>query len=305
MSENLCVVNFFVMMVTNNMKFSSTSTYIATEELQMAVNAAVTLERPLLIKGEPGTGKSMLAEEIAASLGLKLIPWHIKSTTKAQQGLYEYDAVSRLRDSQLGDERVHDIRNYIAKGKMWEAFDAGEKVVLLIDEIDKADIEFPNDLLLELDKMEFFVYETGETIKAVNRPIVVITSNNEKELPDAFLRRCFFHYIQFPDRETMQSIVDVHHPDIKKDLVKEAMEIFFDVRKVPGLKKKPSTSELIDWLKLLMADDIPDEILTNRDTSKAIPPLYGALVKNEQDVQLLERLAFMNRRTNSGGSGPK
>ncbi len=285
------------------MKFSSTTTYIATDELQMAVNAAVTLERPLLIKGEPGTGKTMLAEEIAGSLGLRLIPWHIKSTTKAQQGLYEYDAVSRLRDSQLGDERVHDINNYIAKGKLWEAFEADEKVVLLIDEIDKADIEFPNDLLLELDKMEFFVYETGENVKAKIRPIVVITSNNEKELPDAFLRRCFFHYIQFPDRETMQEIVDVHHPDIKKDLVKEAMEIFFDVRKVPGLKKKPSTSELIDWLKLLMADDIPDEILTNRDTSKAIPPLYGALVKNEQDVQLLERLAFMNRRQGSGSGG--
>lgn len=289
------------------MKFASTSTYIATEELQMAVNAAVTLERPLLIKGEPGTGKTMLAEEIAASLGLPIIQWHIKSTTKAQQGLYEYDAVSRLRDSQLGDDKVHDIGNYIEKGKLWDAFDADNKVVLLIDEIDKADIEFPNDLLLELDKMEFFVYETGEIVKAKVRPIVVITSNNEKELPDAFLRRCFFHYIQFPDRETMQEIVDVHHPDIKKDLVKEAMEIFFDVRKVPGLKKKPSTSELIDWLKLLMADDIPDEILTNRDTSKAIPPLYGALVKNEQDVQLLERLAFMNRRqasgNNSGGAG--
>tara|TARA_B110000263_G_scaffold189919_1_gene167620 strand:- start:1282 stop:2148 length:867 start_codon:yes stop_codon:yes gene_type:complete len=284
--------------VEANMKFKSTETYIATEELQMAVNAAVTLERPLLIKGEPGTGKTMLAEEIAASLGLDLISWHIKSTTKAQQGLYEYDAVSRLRDSQLGDDRVHDINNYIEKGKMWEAFNTDEKVVLLIDEIDKADIEFPNDLLLELDKMEFHVYETGETVKAINRPIVIITSNNEKELPDAFLRRCFFHYIQFPDRETMQEIVDVHHPDIKGDLVKEAMEIFFDVRKVPGLKKKPSTSELIDWLKLLMADDIPDEILTNRDTSKAIPPLYGALVKNEQDVQLLERLAFMNRRQN-------
>jgi MoxR-like ATPase len=282
------------------MKFSSTSTYIATDELQMAVNAAAELERPLLIKGEPGTGKTMLAEEIAASMGMRLIPWHIKSTTKAQQGLYEYDAVSRLRDSQLGDDRVHDIKNYIEKGKLWEAFDADEKVVLLIDEIDKADIEFPNDLLLELDRMEFHVYETGETIKAKNRPIVVITSNNEKELPDAFLRRCFFHYIQFPDRDTMADIVSVHHPNIKQDLVKEAMEIFFDVRKVPGLKKKPSTSELIDWLKLLMADDIPDEILTNRDTSKAIPPLYGALVKNEQDVQLLERLAFMNRRQGGG-----
>jgi MoxR-like ATPase len=285
------------------MKFESTETYIATDELQMAVNAAVTLERPLLIKGEPGTGKTMLAEEIAKSLGKELIPWYIKSSTKAQQGLYEYDAVSRLRDSQLGDERVHDIRNYIEKGKLWDAFTTDEKVVLLIDEIDKADIEFPNDLLLELDRMEFFVYETGENIKAKNRPIVVITSNNEKELPDAFLRRCFFHYIRFPDRETMQEIVQVHHPDIKKDLVKEAMEIFFDVRKVPGLKKKPSTSELIDWLKLLMADDIPEEILRNRDTSKAIPPLYGALVKNEQDVALLERLAFMNRRQSGGGAG--
>ncbi|MEE2736317.1 MAG: MoxR family ATPase [Pseudomonadota bacterium] len=278
------------------MKFASTETYIATEELQMAVNAAVTLERPLLIKGEPGTGKTMLAEEIASSLGMKIITWYVKSTTKAQQGLYEYDAVSRLRDSQLGEDRVHDINNYIEKGKLWEAFEADEKVVLLIDEIDKADIEFPNDLLLELDKMEFHVYETGQTVKAENRPIVVITSNNEKELPDAFLRRCFFHYIQFPDRETMQDIVDVHHPNIKQELVKDAMEIFFEVRKIPGLKKKPSTSELIDWLKLLMADDIPEEILKDRDTSKAIPPLYGALVKNEQDVQLLERLAFMNRR---------
>jgi MoxR-like ATPase len=287
-----------------NMKFSSTATYIATDELQMAVNAAVTLERPLLIKGEPGTGKTMLAEEIAGSLDMELISWHVKSTTRAQQGLYEYDAVSRLRDSQLGDERVHDINNYIAKGKMWEAFAADKKVVLLIDEIDKADIEFPNDLLLELDKMQFHVYETGESVVAKNRPVILITSNNEKELPDAFLRRCFFHYIQFPDRETMQQIVDVHYPDIKQDLVKEAMEIFFDVRKVPGLKKKPSTSELIDWLKLLMADDIPEEILRNRDTSKAIPPLYGALVKNEQDVQLLERLAFMNRRQ-SGGSSAK
>ncbi|MAV28089.1 MAG: ATP-binding protein [Gammaproteobacteria bacterium] len=276
--------------------FSSTDTYIVTEELEMAVNAAATLERPLLIKGEPGTGKTMLAEEIASSLNMPLIQWHIKSTTKAQQGLYEYDAVSRLRDSQLGDERVHDIANYIERGKLWDAFAADERVVLLIDEIDKADIEFPNDLLLELDKMEFHVYETGETIVAKNRPIVVITSNNEKELPDAFLRRCFFHYIQFPDRETMLQIIDVHFPEVKQDLVKEALEIFFDVRKVPGLKKKPSTSELIDWLKLLMADDIPEEILRNRDTSKAIPPLYGALVKNEQDVQLLERLAFMNRR---------
>lgn len=284
------------------MKFESTSTYIATEELRMAVNAAVTLERPLLIKGEPGTGKTMLAEEIAKSLGKELIPWYIKSSTKAQQGLYEYDAVSRLRDSQLGDERVHDINNYISKGKLWDAFTTDEKVVLLIDEIDKADIEFPNDLLLELDRMEFFVYETGENVKAIHRPIVVITSNNEKELPDAFLRRCFFHYIRFPDRETMAEIVQVHHPNIKKDLVKEAMEIFFDVRKVPGLKKKPSTSELIDWLKLLMADDLPEEILRNRDTSKAIPPLYGALVKNEQDVALLERLAFMNRRKGSAGS---
>jgi len=285
------------------MKFNSTDTYIATDELKMAVNAAVTLERPLLIKGEPGTGKTMLAEEIASSLGMELISWHIKSTTKAQQGLYEYDAVSRLRDSQLGDERVHDINNYIAKGKLWEAFTSEKKCVLLIDEIDKADIEFPNDLLLEIDKMEFHVYETGERVVAKQRPVVVITSNNEKELPDAFLRRCFFHYIQFPDRATMQDIVDVHYPEIKKDLVKEAMEIFFDVRKVPGLKKKPSTSELIDWLKLLMADDIPEEILRNRDTSKAIPPLYGALVKNEQDVQLLERLAFMNRR--QGGAGTK
>lgn len=287
------------------MKFASTASYIATEELQMAVNAAIILERPMLIKGEPGTGKTMLAEEIAASVGLELISWHIKSTTKAQQGLYEYDAISRLRDSQLGDDRVHDIKNYISKGKMWDAFTRDEKVVLLIDEIDKADIEFPNDLLLELDRMEFFVYETGEIVKAKHRPIVIITSNNEKELPDAFLRRCFFHYIQFPDRETMQEIIDVHHPDIKKELVKEAMEIFFDVRKVPGLKKKPSTSELIDWLKLLMADDIPEEILQNRDSSKAIPPLYGALVKNEQDVQLLERLAFMNRRQSSSGGATR
>jgi MoxR-like ATPase len=252
------------------------------------------------VKGEPGTGKTLLAEEIAHTLDTELIQWHIKSTTKAQQGLYEYDAVTRLRDSQLGDERVKDIRNYIKKGKLWQAFEADRRVVLLIDEIDKADIEFPNDLLQELDRMEFFVYELGQTISARHRPVVVITSNNEKELPDAFLRRCFFHYINFPDRDTMQQIVDVHFPSVKKDLVKEAMEVFFDVRKVPGLKKKPSTSELIDWLKLLLADDIPDEILTNRDPSKAIPPLYGALVKNEQDVHLLERLAFMNRRNSRG-----
>lgn len=278
------------------MKFSSTNTYIATEELQMAVNAAVTLERPLLIKGEPGTGKTMLAEEIAASLGLPIIAWNVKSTTKAQQGLYEYDAVSRLRDSQLGDDRVHDIKNYIEKGKLWDAFDADEKVVLLIDEIDKADIEFPNDLLQEIDRMEFFCYETGETITAKHRPIIIMTSNNEKELPDAFLRRCFFHYINFPDRETMNKIVNVHYPKIKKKLVNDALEIFFDLRKIPGLKKKPSTSELIDWLKLLLSDDMPDEILKNADSSKAIPPLYGALLKNEQDVHLLERLAFMSRR---------
>jgi MoxR-like ATPase len=262
----------------------------------MAVNAAVTLQRPLLIKGEPGTGKTMLAEEVAKALGKPLLCWHIKSTTKAQQGLYEYDAVSRLRDSQLGSDKVHDIANYIDKGKLWEAFTADEQVVLLIDEIDKADIEFPNDLLLELDKMEFHVYETGETIKAVQRPIVIITSNNEKELPDAFLRRCFFHFINFPDRMTMQRIVDVHFPKIKKTLVDEALDIFFDVRKIPGLKKKPSTSELVDWLKLVMSDDIPEDILTNRDPTKAIPPLYGALLKNEQDVHLLERLAFMTRR---------
>jgi MoxR-like ATPase len=278
------------------MKFEGTERYVATDDLRMAVNAAVTLERPLLIKGEPGTGKTMLAEEVALGLGKRLIQWHIKSTTKAQQGLYEYDAVSRLRDSQLGDEKVQDIGNYIKRGKLWEAFDADEQVVLLIDEVDKADIEFPNDLLVELDRMEFFVYETGETIKARQRPIIIITSNNEKELPDAFLRRCFFHFINFPDRDTMREIVDVHYPNIANELVQEAMEVFFDVRSIPGLKKKPSTSELIDWLKLLMADDIPDEILKNRDHSKAIPPLYGALLKNEQDVHLLERLAFMHRR---------
>lgn len=278
------------------MKFEGTERYVATGDLQMAVNAAVTLQRPLLIKGEPGTGKTLLAEEVASALGKRLIQWHIKSTTKAHQGLYEYDAVSRLRDSQLGDDRVHDIRNYIKRGKLWDAFDSDEQVVLLIDEIDKADIEFPNDLLVEIDKMEFFVYETGETIKAKIRPIVIITSNNEKELPDAFLRRCFFHFINFPDRETMMRIVDVHYPTIKHDLVKDALDVFFDVRKIPGLKKKPSTSELIDWLKLLMADNIPDEILKNRDATKAIPPLYGALLKNEQDVHMLERLAFMARR---------
>ncbi len=278
------------------MRFQGTDTYIATEDLQMAVNAAVTLERPLLIKGESGTGKTMLAEEVAAALGRPLINWHIKSTSKAQQGLYEYDAVSRLRDSQLGDERVKDIGNYIKRGKLWDAFETDERVVLLIDEIDKADIEFPNDLLTELDQMEFFVYETGETVRAKNRPIVIITSNDEKELPDAFLRRCFFHFISFPDRDTMERIVQVHHPRIKQDLISEALDIFFNVREVPGLKKKPTTSELIDWLKLLMADDIPDEILKERDPTRAIPPLYGALLKNEQDVHTLQRLAFMVRR---------
>jgi len=278
------------------MAFKGTDQYVATDDLRLAVNASVTLQRPLLVKGEPGTGKTMLAEEVAKSLGKRLIQWHIKSTTKAQQGLYDYDAVSRLRDSQLGNDKVHDIRNYIKKGKLWEAFDSDEQVVLLIDEIDKADIEFPNDLLVEIDKMEFFVYETGETIKARHRPIILITSNNEKELPDAFLRRCFFHFIKFPDRDTMSQIVNVHFPGIKQTLVKDAMDIFFEVRTVPGLKKKPSTSELIDWLKLLLADDIPEQILKDRDPSKAIPPLYGALLKNEQDVHLLERLAFMHRR---------
>ena len=278
------------------MKFKGTKKYVSTEDLSMAVNASVALERPLLIKGEPGTGKTLLAIEVAESLGKRLIEWHIKSNTKATQGLYEYDAVTRLRDSQLGDERVKDISNYINKGKLWEAFEADEQVVLLIDEIDKADIEFPNDLLQELDRMEFYCYETDQTIKAKHRPIIIITSNNEKELPDAFLRRCFFHFIQFPDRETMEKIVAVHYPKIKKKLVKDALDVFFDVRKIPGLKKKPSTSELVDWLKLLLSDDIPDEILKNADSSKAIPPLYGALLKNEQDVQLLERLAFMTRR---------
>lgn len=278
------------------MTFKGTNDYVATDDLQMAVNSAITLQKPLLIKGEPGTGKTMLAEQLAEALDARLIQWHIKSTTKAQQGLYEYDAVSRLRDSQLGVDKVHDISNYIVKGKLWEAFEAEDRVVLLIDEIDKADIEFPNDLLLEIDKMEFYVYETQERIVAKNRPIVLITSNNEKELPDAFLRRCFFHYIDFPDAETMEKIVAVHYPDIKKDLLRDALDLFFDVRKVPGLKKKPSTSELIDWLKLLIADDIGEALLRERDPTKAIPPLYGALLKNEQDVQLLQRLAFMARR---------
>ena len=278
------------------MAFSGTSNYIATKDLQLAVNAAITLERPLLIKGEPGTGKTMLAEELAESLGTELIQWHIKSTTKAQQGLYEYDAVSRLRDSQLGDDRVHDIGNYIVKGKLWEAFSAEKRPVLLIDEIDKADIEFPNDLLLELDKMEFFVYETQERVVAKQRPIVIITSNNEKELPDAFLRRCFFHYIQFPNPEEMQEIVNVHFPELKKKLLDEALKAFFELRDVPGLKKKPSTSELIDWLKLLVAEDIPPEALHSKDGKAAIPPLYGALLKNEQDIHLFEKLVFMARR---------
>ncbi|MFZ5735226.1 MAG: AAA family ATPase [Pseudomonadota bacterium] len=278
------------------MKFSGTKNYVATDDLKVAVNAAIVLERPLLVKGEPGTGKTVLAEEVAKAIGAPLLTWHIKSTTKAQQGLYEYDAVSRLRDSQLGDPRVSEISNYIKRGKLWDAFTHGERPVLLIDEIDKADIEFPNDLLLELDRMEFHVYETGQTIKAAQRPVVIITSNNEKELPDAFLRRCFFHYIKFPDQETMEQIVDVHFPDIKKRLVAEAMRIFFEVRDVPGLKKKPSTSELLDWLKLLMNEEMTPEMLRERDPRKLIPPLHGALLKNEQDVHLFERLAFLNRR---------
>lgn len=277
-------------------KFAGTKDYIATEDLKVAVNAAVTLERPLLVKGEPGTGKTVLAVEIAKALGAPLLEWHIKSTTKAHQGLYEYDAVARLRDGQLGEERARDVRNYIKKGKLWEAFTAPERPVLLIDEIDKADIEFPNDLLQELDRMEFYVYETNETVKARQRPIVIITSNNEKELPDAFLRRCFFHYIKFPDAKTMEDIVGVHFPDIKKRLVADALKIFYEVRDVPGLKKKPSTSELLDWLKLLMSEDVPEEILSERDPRKAIPPLHGALLKNEQDVHLFERLAFLARR---------
>ncbi|HEX3810560.1 MAG TPA: MoxR family ATPase [Rhizomicrobium sp.] len=278
------------------MRFEGTKNYIATDDLRIAVNASITLERPLLIKGEPGTGKTQLAFEVADALDAPLITWHVKSTTKAQQGLYEYDAVTRLRDSQLGDARVKDVKNYIKQGKLWEAFTNNPRPVLLIDEIDKADIEFPNDLLLELDRMEFFVYETGETIKAVQRPIVMITSNNEKELPDAFLRRCFFHYIKFPERETMQQIVDVHYPNIKHKLVSEALNIFYQIRDVPGLKKKPSTSELLDWLKLLLNEDISPETLKERDPTKLIPPLHGALLKNEQDVHLFERLAFLARR---------
>ena len=278
------------------MKFTGTDDYVATEDLMVAVNAAITLERPLLVKGEPGTGKTVLAIEVAKALGAPFMAWHVKSTTKAQQGLYEYDAVSRLRDSQLGEERVHDISNYIVKGKMWEAFESEKRPVLLIDEIDKADIEFPNDLLLELDRMEFHVYETQELVKASQRPIVIITSNNEKELPDAFLRRCFFHYIRFPDEETMADIVEVHFPGLKKNLLREALAAFYDVRDVPGLKKKPSTSELLDWIKLLLAEDIPAEALRSKDKKDLIPPLYGALLKNEQDVHLFERLAFLNRR---------
>ncbi len=278
------------------MRFEGTEQYVATDDLKLAVNAAVTLERPLLIKGEPGTGKTMLAEEVARALGRPFFEWHIKSTTKAQQGLYEYDAVSRLRDSQLGDGRVGDIANYIVKGKLWECFEQDEQPILLIDEIDKADIEFPNDLLRELDRMEFYVYETQKVIKAKHRPIIIITSNNEKELPDAFLRRCFFHYITFPDAETMESIVEVHFPGIKKALLKEAMDVFFGLREIQGLKKKPSTSELLDWLKLLLAEDIPPEALREKDGKKSLPPLYGALLKNEQDVHMFERLVFLNRR---------
>jgi MoxR-like ATPase len=278
------------------MKFTSSERYVATDDLALAVNAAVTLGRPLLIKGEPGTGKTMLAEEVAKTLGKNLYQWHIKSTTKAQQGLYEYDAVSRLRDSQLGEDRVADVANYITRGSVWEAFAADEQAVLLIDEIDKADIEFPNDLLRELDRMEFYVYETKTTIVAKHRPIIIITSNNEKELPDAFLRRCFFHYIRFPDAATMQQIVDVHFPSLKKNLLKEAMEVFFNLRDMPGLRKKPSTSELLDWIKLLVAEDIPPEALKTNDVAKLIPPLYGALIKNEQDLHLFEKLIFMAKR---------
>jgi MoxR-like ATPase len=278
------------------MKFTGTDSYVASDDLRVAVNASITLQRPLLIKGEPGTGKTVLAHEVAKAIGAPLIEWHIKSTTKAQQGLYEYDAVSRLRDSQLGDGRVKDIANYIKRGKLWDAFTHGQRPVLLIDEIDKADIEFPNDLLLELDRMEFYVYETQEVVKASQRPIVMITSNNEKELPDAFLRRCFFHYIRFPDREIMTQIVDVHFPDLQRNLLREALNIFYDIRDVPGLKKKPSTSELLDWLKLLMVEDMSPDALRSKDSKQLIPPLHGALLKNEQDVHLFERLAFMARR---------
>jgi len=278
------------------MRFSGSDSYVATDDLKLAVNASITLQRPLLVKGEPGTGKTRLAIEVAESLGVPLLEWHIKSTTKAQQGLYEYDAVSRLRDSQLGDPRVHDISNYIVKGMLWHALASDQQVVLLIDEIDKADIEFPNDLLRELDRMEFYVYETRELVKAKHRPIVFITSNNEKDLPDAFLRRCFFHHIRFPDKETMERIVEVHFPGIRKTLLKEALETFFEVREVPGLKKKPSTSELLDWLKLLLAEDIPPETLRSKDRKSIIPPLHGALLKNEQDVHLFERLVFMARQ---------
>ena len=277
-------------------RFEGTSEYVAGEDLRVAVNAAIALERPLLVKGEPGTGKTVLAQEVANAVGSDLLTWHIKSTTKAQQGLYEYDAVTRLRDSQLGEARVKDVRNYLRKGKLWEAFETDRKVVLLIDEIDKADIEFPNDLLLELDRMEFFVYETGETIQARHRPIVIITSNNEKELPDAFLRRCFFHYIKFPDPETMRAIVEVHFPGLKGRLVADALNVFYDVREVPGIRKKPSTSELLDWIKLLLNEDVDPTVLRERDPNKLIPPLHGALLKNEQDVHLFERLAFMTRR---------
>lgn len=280
----------------SDLRFGGTDSYVATADLTLAVNAAITLQRPLLVKGEPGTGKTVLAHEVARALGLDLIEWHVKSTTKAQQGLYEYDAVSRLRDSQLGDAKVKDIANYIRRGKLWEAFVAETPTVLLIDEIDKADIEFPNDLLLELDRMEFFVYETGEVVKAARRPIVIITSNNEKELPDAFLRRCFFHYIRFPDAETMADIVEMHFPSIKQALLREALASFYELRDAPGLKKKPGTSELLDWLKLLLVEDIPPEALRAKDAKSAIPPLYGALLKNEQDVQLFERLAFLARR---------
>ncbi|MEC7592633.1 MAG: MoxR family ATPase [Pseudomonadota bacterium] len=282
--------------MTAETRFSGTDNYVATDDLKVAVNAAITLQRPLLVKGEPGTGKTVLAREVAATIGKPLIEWHVKSTTKAQQGLYEYDAVSRLRDSQLGDEKVHDIANYIIRGKLWDAFDADEQVVLLIDEIDKADIEFPNDLLLELDRMEFFVYETQEQVRAKTRPLVIITSNNEKELPDAFLRRCFFHYIKFPEPETMEQIVQVHFPDLKKLLLRQALSAFYEIRDVPGMKKKPSTSELLDWIKLLVVEDIPPEALTSKDKKDIIPPLYGALLKNEQDVHLFERLAFLARR---------